>query len=302
MHKIVVVGSINEDISLKVASFPLEGETMLSSGAYINNGGKGANQAVAAARLGGDVALIGAIGSDASGAKMKDMFAQEGIDVSGIVTKDTTSGFAVIMVNPSGHNSIIVEPGANGAVTIADIEANKAAITNASYCLLQHEIPLEVVEYVITLCHTHGVKVILNPAPFDDALNRDLLKQVYLFVPNEHEFAQTLHQEHTLFEDIETLKPYLSDFAVAYGVNTIVTLGSQGSLLCTSEGDFEFVEANKVNAIDTTAAGDTFIGALSASLSNGHSLLESMKFATKASGIAVSRQGAQISIPTLNEM
>ncbi|QIK69635.1 ribokinase [Erysipelothrix sp. HDW6C] len=297
MSKIVVIGSINEDTSLRVHHFPTEGETIIADAVSINNGGKGANQAVAAARLGGSVAMIGAVGIDGSGRRMIADFQGEGIDTQGIIQKQDQTGFAIINVDQQGHNNIVVYPGANHAISKEDIDAHRHLIKDADYCLIQFEIPMAVIEYAIMVCREYEVKVVLNPAPYSSSFNPQVLKDVAYFVPNEHEFASSIGSniDFNTVDEFE-LKKVAESFVTEYQCNLIVTLGVRGSLLATPT-KFVVVDAIQTQAVDTTAAGDTYIGALTSQLSQSIDIDEAMKYASKAAALTVSKMGAQTSIP-----
>ncbi|MGM9762418.1 MAG: ribokinase [Candidatus Cryptobacteroides sp.] len=295
MSKIVVIGSSNVDSSVRLDSIPLKGQTIIGGDVSTSFGGKGANQAVAAKRLGGDVAFITKLGADSNGVDVKRHLLDEGLPGHFIISdNESRTGQAWIAVEESGDNAIIVLPGANLRLSIEDIRMYEMEILEAEYLLLQLEIPMAVVEYVAGIAAAKGVKVILNPAPAC-SLSDELLKNLYAITPNEHECAIICGG---CDENVEQNAGLL----VGKGVrNVIVTLGSKGSCLKTATRT-EFVPAKSVCAVDTTAAGDTYNGALCVALSKGKSMLEAMSFATEAAAISVTRSGAQTSIPYLSEL
>ena len=289
--KILVIGSSNTDMTIKSERLPAPGETILGGKFLMGAGGKGANQAVAAKRLGGDVTFVCKVGRDIFGDNAIKGYEKEGIDTSHILRSDAPSGVALILVDAKAENSIAVAPGANGDLTPEDIRNLRGVIAEASYLILQLEVPVETVLEAARIAHEAGVYVILNPAPACP-LPEELFKYLSLITPNQTETA--------LMTGVETDGSSLDkavDALRAKGVkDVIITLGSRGSLVCTG-GRNEFVPACKVKAVDTTAAGDTFCGALCVALSEGKSLTEAAAFATRASALAVQKMGAQDSIP-----
>ena len=289
--KILVIGSSNTDMTIKSERLPAPGETILGGKFLMGAGGKGANQAVAARRLGGDVTFVCKVGRDIFGDNAIKGYEKEGIDTSHILRSDAPSGVALILVDAKAENSIAVAPGANGDLAPADIRNLREVIAGASYLILQLEVPVETVLEAARIAHEAGVYVILNPAPACP-LPEELFKYLSLITPNQTETALM-----TGIEADEASLDRAVDALRAKGVqDVIVTLGSRGSLVCTG-GKREFVPACKVKAVDTTAAGDTFCGALCVALSEGKSLTEAAAFATKASALAVQKMGAQDSIP-----
>ena len=289
--KILVIGSSNTDMTIKSDRLPAPGETILGGKFLMGAGGKGANQAVAARRLGGDVTFVCKVGRDIFGDNAVKGYEKEGINTSHILRSDAPSGVAMILVDAKAENSIAVAPGANGDLTPADIRNLREVIAGASYLILQLEVPVETVLEAARIAHEAGVYVILNPAPACP-LPGELFKYLSLITPNQTETALM-----TGIEADEASLDRAVDALRAKGVqDVIVTLGSRGSLVCAG-GKREFVPACKVKAVDTTAAGDTFCGALCVALSEGKSLTEAAAFATKASALAVQKMGAQDSIP-----
>lgn len=297
MKKIIVVGSSNVDLTARVRRLPLPGETIGGATLLRANGGKGANQAVAAARMGADVVLITCLGNDASGELLSSQLASDGVDTSCIKLSATPTGTALIFVDDNAENCIAVAPGSNNDLMPADIDAARSAMEGAAYLLVQLEIPMPTVVRSVELADSLGLKTIMNPAPMNP-VPEELFSHVWLITPNQTEAEQLTGVHVETEEDASRAAEAL----FAKGVkNVIVTMGSKGSLVCTPEGR-EFVPSRKVNAIDTTGAGDVYNGALVAALSQGKSLLEAARIATLASSIAVTRLGAQTSAPYANEI
>lgn len=296
MSKITVIGSSNMDLTVRTPHIPVKGETVFGGDVVMSFGGKGANQAVAVARLGGDVRFISKLGTDENGRLMSAHFAEEGLCTECIIQDPSVqSGAAWICVDDNGDNSIIVMSGANGAMKISDLEPFEDMIKSSDYLLMQLEIPMDVVSHAAEIACSNGVKVILNPAPACP-LDDSLLAKIYALTPNETECRLLCGDEASDDEE--------ANAAVLYrkGVkNVIVTLGDRGSMLYNEDG-VSFVPAKKVQAVDTVAAGDTYNGAFCVALSQGRSLTDAMKFATAASAIAVTRVGAQASIPFASEI
>ncbi|MBQ1636408.1 MAG: ribokinase [Bacteroidales bacterium] len=297
MKKIIVVGSSNVDLTVRVRRLPLPGETIRGATLLRTNGGKGANQAVAAARLGADVVFITCLGNDASGGMLSAQFAADGIDTSCIKLSATPTGTALIFVDDNAENCIAVAPGSNNDLLPADIDAARSTMEGASYLLVQLVIPMPTVVRAVELAHSLGIKTIMNPAPMNP-VPEELFSRIWLITPNQTE-AEQLTGVHVESEDDAARA---AEVLFAKGIkNVIVTMGSKGSLVCTPEGR-EFVPSRKVKAIDTTGAGDVYNGALVAALSQGKSLIEAARIATLASSIAVTRMGAQTSAPYANEI
>lgn len=296
---IVVVGSINTDLVTITQRMPLAGETVLGSGFKINPGGKGANQAVAVARLGYPVRMIGRVGSDSLGHDARAHLNHAGVDTELVATSDGPSGVAVICVTATGDNSIIVTPGANGTLTPAHIEQHYAEIRDAGAVLTQLEIPLETVEYVAEICSRKGVPLILDPAPAA-ALPDSLFKHVAWLTPNltEAGFYANDGAGRTKFEPHGAVR-YLQQKG-ARGV--VLKLGEKGVVVGDGDSEIETLPAFDVKAIDTTAAGDAFNGGFAVGLMRGMSVVESVRLASAVAGISVTRHGAQTSMPTLKEV
>jgi ribokinase len=296
--RIVVIGSSNTDMVVKSDRLPVPGETVLGGVFMINQGGKGANQAVAIARLGGNVTFISKTGNDSFGKQSIEMFDEENINTDYILSDPHhPSGVALIMVDTSGENCIVVASGANGTLSPHDIDKARNIIESADILLMQLEIPMETVEYAAKLAHEKGIKVILNPAPAA-FLSNELLECLYAIVPNKTE-AEMLSGVKVF--DWDSARQ-AADIISAKGVsNVIITLGSKGSLI-KEENSYYEVPVEKINAVDSTAAGDTFCGTLCVGLAEGFSILDAVKMANKASGISVTREGAQSSIPYRKEL
>lgn len=297
-RKILVVGSTNTDMVIKARHLPRPGETILGGTFFMNPGGKGANQAVAAARLGAPVTFICKTGSDIFGHQSQQLFEEEGINTSYIFSdSEHPSGVALITVDEQAENCIVVASGANANLLPVDLAKVEEAIEHADLILMQLEIPMETVEYVVGKGACLGKKVILNPAPAHP-LSAGLLKKLYLITPNETEAEMISGVKITDEVSAVEAARVLSEMGVQ---NVIITLGSKGAL-AYCEGNVDFVPALKVEAVDTTAAGDVFNGALTVALAEGRSLTEAVRFACKASAISVTRAGAQSSAPYRNEV
>lgn len=297
---IIVIGSSNTDMVIRTRKMPRPGETVLGGDFMMNHGGKGANQAVAAAKLGGPTMFIGKVGNDVFGRQTIEMLRGVGIDVSHLGVSETLpSGIALINVDDSGENSIAVASGANADLSAADIDAAEEAIKNAALIITQLESPLETVAHAARLAKKHGVPVILNPAPAPaKPLPEELMANIDILIPNETEAE--------IISGIEITDPASELEAInkihAMGVKTVIfTLGSDGALVCEN-GECEKIPSFKVKAVDTTAAGDTFCGALCVALSEGKPIADAVRFANRAASISVTRMGAQQSIPTRDEL
>ncbi len=297
-QQVLVVGSSNTDMVIKAAHLPRPGETILGGTFFMNPGGKGANQAVAIARLGGPVTFICKTGSDIFGHQSQQLFEEEGINTSYVFSdSENPSGVALITVDEKAENCIVVASGANANLLPSDLAKAEEAIEQADLVLMQLEVPMETVRFVANIAWQKGKKVILNPAPAHP-LPADLLRHLYLITPNETEAEMITGVKIT----DETSAGEAARVLAGMGVqHVIITLGSKGALIY-SDGKAEMVPALKVEAVDTTAAGDVFNGALTVALSEGRSLKEAARFACKASAISVTRVGAQSSAPYRNEV
>lgn len=297
--KIVVVGSSNTDMVVRTEKMPLGGETVLGESFVMVPGGKGANQAVCAAKLGADVSFVAKIGDDVFGQASLENFTQVGIDTRYVV-KDpkVPSGIALIVVDKNAENAIVVAPGANFALTPDDVESAKEVIAEADAVILQFEIPLETVERAIDIAQCSGVKVVLNPAPMR-SVSKELLSKVNILVLNQHEAAQLLEKDGQ-GANIDARSS--ASELLALGVECVViTLGSQGAYVANSEVS-AYVDPVKVEAVDTTAAGDAFTASIVCALTENKSLVDAASFAAKVAAITVTRIGAQPSLPTREEV
>ena len=297
MNKIVVIGSANTDMVVKAKTLPLPGETLLGGTFFMNAGGKGANQAVAAARLGGQVTLITKVGNDIFGKQTIQGLQKENINTDYVfVDKHAPSGTALIMVNEEGENCIVVAPGANLNLLPADIEKVNS-ISDAAIILMQLEIPMETIIAVARKAKANNQKVIINPAPAQK-LDDELLNDLFLITPNESE--ATLLTGIQVTDEASAEKA--ADVFLKKGVkNVVITLGKQGAYFQSSSIKLK-IDAPVVNALDTTAAGDTFSGALTVALTEKMDLEKAIKFAVKAASISVTRLGAQASVPYRREI
>ncbi len=295
-QKILVIGSSNTDMTVMTERQPVPGETVLGGHFKMGAGGKGANQAVAAQRLGGgNVSFVCKVGNDLFGNNSIQHYMREGLDVSKAMRCETPSGVALITVDRNAENSIVVACGANAMISVEDINAVADEIRSSGILLLQLEIPVPAVLRAAQIAHEAGVTVVLNPAPATE-LPREIYETIDLFIPNQTEISLLTgcnpDDEDSLKCGVETL--------FARGVkNVILTKGSKGSML-VKDSDWNSrkdIPARKVHAVDTTAAGDTFCGALCVALSEGRSMEDAVEFATTASSLTVQKLGAQESIP-----
>ena len=296
--KILVVGSTNTDMVIKASHLPRPGETVLGGVFLMNAGGKGANQAVAAARLGAQVTFVCKTGNDIFGQQSKQLFTDEGIDSKYVFSdSEHPSGVALISVDAQGENCIVVASGANACLLPDDLKKAMDAIEQSDIVLMQLEIPMETIEYVANIAHSNGKIVILNPAPALP-LNKSLLQNVTILTPNETEASMisgvTVTDTKSACDAARVI--------CAMGVQTvIITLGAKGALIYTNEFQKE-IPTEKVEAIDATAAGDVFNGALALALAENKQITDAVNFACKAASISVTRIGAQASAPYKNEL
>jgi ribokinase len=291
---IVVVGSSNTDMIIKLQHIPRAGETVLGGEFLTAAGGKGANQAVAASRAGGRVSLIARLGSDILGDQAIAGFISDGIDISHIAReRRLASGAALIFVARNGENSIAVAPGANGRLSPADVKKARALITEAKILLMQLETPLDTVHAAARLASSNGVSVILNPAPAR-MLPDSLLRQISILTPNESEAERLTGIRLTGIAAAKKAATKLRQ----RGVQTVIlTLGAHGALIA-DEQPARLIRGFKVKAVDTTAAGDVFNGALAVALTEGRPIDQAVRIANAAAAISVTRWGAQPSAPT----
>lgn len=296
--RVVVVGSINMDLVAR-APIPRPGETVIGGELQTFPGGKGANQAVAAARIGAQVKMVGRVGDDVFGPQMRASLEKDGIDTTFVLeTPDTSTGVALIVVDDKGQNSIVVAPGANGQLTAADVEAAAEAITGADVLLLQLEVPLEAVHRAAELAAAQGVKVILNPAPAAP-LAQELLALVDILIPNETE-TETLSG---MAIGSAAEQKAAADSLLQQGAGAVIlTLGERGALLVDAHREIELPAFAVEDVVDTTAAGDAFVGGLAVAIGEGLSLLEAIPWGAAAGAMAVTKAGAQPSLPTRSEI
>lgn len=291
--RIAVVGSLNMDLVARAPRIPRPGETILGGEFHTAPGGKGANQAVAAARLGGRVSMVGRVGSDAFAQSLLDGLAADGVDHTFVIQdSEVATGVAFIVVDDAGENSIVVASGANMRLSPADVDAAEVAIAAADVLLLQLEVPLAAVTRAAEVAHAHGAKVILNPAPACP-LPHELLSLVDVLVPNESEIALLTRLPVGNRAEIESAATALREL----GVDTaVLTLGERGALLL-GEGEKELIPAFEVTPVDTTAAGDAFVGGFAVALAEGRSLADAVRWGSAAGALATTKLGAQPSLP-----
>jgi len=297
---IVVVGSINTDLAAVAGKIPAAGETVMGKDFQIHPGGKGANQAVAVARLGYPVQLIGRLGDDAFGAQLKTYLETAGVDIKGVATSEGASGVAMIILSSGGENSIVVTPGANAKVTPDDIAKNLERIRRAGIVLAQLEIPLETVEYLAMVCAREEVPLILDPAPARD-LPANLFKHIAWFTPNQIEAASFAGVDSANANGMEPAA--MANAILRKGCDAVLLkLGRRGAYIASRAEPGTFVPAFAVKAVDTTAAGDAFNGGFATGLMLGKSPVESATFAAAVAGVSVTRHGAQPSMPAMAEV
>ncbi|MCL9782470.1 ribokinase [Vibrio sp. S4M6] len=298
MNKLVVIGSVNADHVLQVPSFPRPGETLHGSNYQVIPGGKGANQAVAAARLGADIEFIASVGDDAFGTNIRQQFERDGINVSGVKTQQNCpTGIAMIQVADSGENSICISAEANAQLTAKALEPDFSRIQQADYVLMQLETPIDGVEKAAQIAQEYGTQVILNPAPARPLSDR-LLSMVDIISPNETEAQVLTGIEVTDEPSVQKAADTLHE----KGVNLVlITLGAKG-VWCSEKGKGKLIPGFRVDAQDTTAAGDTFNGAFVTGLLEAMPLESAIRFAHAAAAISVTRFGAQTSIPSRDEV
>ena len=298
MKKIIVIGSSNVDMVVRTSLLPAPGETILGGEFFMNQGGKGANQAVAIKRLGGNLIFMAKLGNDVLGRQSVGYFKKEGIDTRYIaLDEDSASGVALISVDDHAENSIVVASGANMLLNEQDVDKMLEEMCEGDILLMQLEIPLQTVEYAARKAFGKGVKVVLNPAPAR-SLPKELFRHLYMVTPNRIEAEMLTGIKIANDADVEKVAEEICAMGVK---NVIITLGSKGCLI-REEGVSYRIDAFKVEPVDTTAAGDTFNGALCVGLSEGMDLKQAAVMASKASSIAVTRMGAQSSIPYREEL
>lgn len=292
--KIVVVGSSNMDLVVKAPRIPAIGETVLGEDFIMTPGGKGANQAVAAAKLGAEVYFVAKLGEDIFGDKLLENFKKEGVKTKYVTrTKEAASGVALITVDQAGNNVIVVAPGANGRLSPEDVTRAESCIASSGALVLQLEVPLETVEFAAQLAYHCGVPVILDPAPAQK-LSSELLKVVDVLKPNETE-AQILTGVEVTDEDSASKA---AEGLLGAGVKAVIlTMGAKGFLMASAEG-MKFVPGIKVDAVDATAAGDAFTGSLAFGVAAERTLFDAALYANYVAALSVTKMGAQSSMPT----
>lgn len=294
---IIVIGSINMDIVVKTKEIPKVGETVIGREIIENPGGKGANQAVALGKLGTKVGFLGMVGSDVYGKKLLLSLKESGVDTSLIKSVEGSSGTAFISVDDQGNNSIIVIPGANHKVDKKYLNENINAIKESKIVLLQHEIPLESVKEAILISKSLGKTVVLNPAPAYD-LEEEIIRNIDILIPNEHELARISNRDIRDIDSVVEASRYLIDIGVP---RIITTLGEKGALY-VDESIVQHFEPYPVNVVDTTAAGDSFIGGFLHCYIETNDIFKSIEFGQKVAAFTIQRYGAQVSLPTLEEI
>ncbi len=299
---IVVVGSINLDLVGSALKIPAVGETLTGTDFHTFFGGKGANQAVAAARLGAEVHMIGKVGTDDFGRQLKEALAADRIHVDAVEAVEGPSGVALILTGASGENSILVVPGANGKLTPADLDRHRAKLATASVVLAQLEVPMATVEHLGRLCAELKVPLVLDPAPAAE-IHHSLFENVSWITPNESETLALIGTSNGHGgEDAESFRASAAQRLLAFGPKVILKLGGDGAYLATHSGRRERVPAFRVAAVDSTAAGDAFNGGFALALSEGLELVEALRFASAVAAISVTRRGAQPSMPRREEV
>ena len=287
-HKIVIVGSINMDVTLNMSRLPHIGETVLASGQSSWPGGKGANQAIGVSRFGADAFMVGRLGNDVYGKQLFERLSQEQVDMQGVsFSSDQLSGTAFINVQSDGQNTIVVNPGANASLTPEYVDQNRFIFSDAQYCLIQMEIPLETVEAIVKLCKELNVKVILKPSPAQ-SLPNDVMDHLFLLIPNQEEACELFPMLTTPDEQAQA--------ALEQGVeNVIITLGDKGCLYVNRDVS-RIYPAVDFPCVDATGASDIFISCLATQLSRGNDMDSAIKLATIAASYSVSKEGVQNAI------
>lgn len=298
MKKALVIGSLNMDMTVKVEELPKLGETIFGNDFYESCGGKGANQAVAVSKLGMKTEMIGMVGKDSQGEKLIQNLNKYGIISDNVIKSDELTGRAIITVDKKGDNNIIVIPGSNFKITKEHIQAKQDVIASSDVVILQNEIPSETVEFSLLKAKELGKITIFNPAPARK-LSGEVFKNTDYLILNETEMEEIFEIK---FNDEEYTEK-ISIKKKEYGIkNIILTLGDKGSILFSEDNNIKKYDVYKVKAVDTTAAGDSFIGAFTMKICESGNSDEAIKYATAVSAIVVTRQGAQDSIPTREEI
>ncbi|SDB02658.1 ribokinase [Pseudomonas sp. NFACC23-1] len=296
--KVVVIGSLNMDLVTRAPRLPRGGETLIGESFSTIPGGKGANQAVAAARLGAEVSMVGCVGNDAYGEQLRGGLLAEGIDCQAVSVVEGASGVALIVVDDNSQNAIVIVAGANGALTAEVLDSVDEVLQSADVIICQLEVPDATVGHALKRARELGKIVILNPAPASHTLPADWYACIDYLVPNESEAAVL---SGLAVDSLETAEAAAAHLIAAGAGKVIVTLGAQG-LMFANGASFEHFPAPRVKAVDTTAAGDTFVGGFAAALASGKSEVDAIRFGQAAAALSVTRPGAQPSIPTLLEV
>lgn len=286
------------DLVTRASRLPRAGETLIGQTFSTVPGGKGANQAVASARLGADVSMIGCVGTDAYGTQLRDALRVEGIDCQAVSSVEGSSGVALIVVDDSSQNAIVIVAGSNGELTPASLQAFDAVLQAADVIVCQLEVPMATVGCALERGRELGKTVILNPAPASAPLPAEWYASIDYLIPNESEASALTG---VTVDSLDSAKVAALQLIQAGAGKVIITLGAQGALF-TDGQVFEHLVAPKVKAVDTTAAGDTFVGGFAAALANGKSEAEAIRFGQVAAALSVTRAGAQPSIPTLHDV
>lgn len=298
MKKILIIGSLNMDIVVNMRKMPLVGQTVKGNEYWMNEGGKGANQGCAIGKLSGDITMLGCVGADEYGEKLIENLKQAGVNTKHIKKVNEPTGTAFIFTDSNANNSIVTIASANNYCNIPFIEENTRLVQECDYLLMQLEIPSDAVYHAIDVAYEYKKTIIINPAPAPLDIPDAILRKIDFLIPNETELATICGSQVENIEDIVKEGKKLVERGVK---NVIVTIGELGAVWIDKEG-YELVKAKTVNAVDTTAAGDCFIGAFVVELANGQSILRSIQKANLAASICVTRKGAQMSLPYREEL
>lgn len=296
--KVVVVGSLNMDLVTRAPRLPRAGETLIGESFATVSGGKGANQAVAVARLGAQVSMVGCVGNDAYGDQLRAALLAEQIDCQAVVSVEGSSGVALIVVDDSSQNAIVIIAGANGQLTPDVVAAYDSVLRGADVIVCQLEVPMQTVGHVLKRGRELGKTVILNPAPATGPLPEEWFACIDYLIPNESE-ASALSG--LLVDSLESAQLAARRLIAAGAGKVIITLGAQGLLFANGQSVAHF-PASRVKAVDTTAAGDTFVGGFAAALASGQDEVQAIRFGQVAAALSVTRLGAQPSIPSLSDV
>ncbi len=298
MSRITVVGSFSMDLTVTMSQFPKEGQTIIGKKMLKNPGGKGANQCIAAARLGGDTAMIGMVGNDENGAVIKKLFQDEGVDIAHVLTTDKEpTTIALIEIDETGQNKIVVVPAANFVYSVNDLNQIKDVLAETEIVVAQLEMRMDVMEELAKICEEHHIPMILNPAPAAQ-LSDELLKRVTYLTPNESELSVIADHPVSTLDEIKDSAQILLNRGVKH---VVATLGEKGALIADEDG-MRVIEGYCVKAIDTVAAGDSFNGALAKALTDGKNLEEAVRLANAVGALTVTKHGAIPSLPTKEEV